>query len=358
MRLPCKNKPKVNDQWFTTLGQFFDGERQKLERVAVVASLEKQISEADLHGLVFSATDMLQLPIVKTSGMSDTERFTRDSNIMFMRDFSTINEEITLGADPEFILCDKDDPNVIKLLSSKHRIPYTSEGKMALAELAIGADYGLLELRPDHATTPTKLVKNIASMIGAFEGLQSNTDDDDEHHSELLAIKSIEAVEFNHKRQRLRELIDNPDEDFGVAYADKSSQPVMSMPSDVSLGVAETQLGSLCAYGKPVIKQGSDKILTAGGHLHFGGKRIKMLSLGQIMAVVRKFDKELLPIAASVETPAAELRQKYYGYPGEFRLKDYGFEYRTLSCAPFWPSNHKVLKEILKEAVKIIKSFR
>jgi hypothetical protein len=114
----------------------------------------------------------------------------------------------------------------------------------------------------------------------------------------------------------------------------------------------------LCAYGRPIIKQGSDSVLTAGGHLHFGGRYIRMLSIEQIMAIIRKFDERLAPIAASVETRAAKLRNKYYGYPGEFRLKEYGFEYRTISCAPFWLKNHKVLKKILEEAIKIIRSFR
>ena len=77
----------------------------------------------------------------------------------------------------------------------------------------------------------------------------------------------------------------------------------------------------------------------------------------QLKALVRKLDEKLIPIAAKVETKAAVMRQKYYGFPGEFRLKPYGFEYRVLSCAPFWKKNLGVLEEILKEAEDIITKF-
>jgi hypothetical protein len=99
-------------------------------------------------------------------------------------------------------------------------------------------------------------------------------------------------------------------------------------------------------------------VLTAGGHLHFGGQFIKLLSLKQLKALVRKLDKKLMPLAEAVETPAAKLRRQYYGFPGEFRLKDYGFEYRVLSCAPFWKKNHDTLFKILQEAEKLILNFR
>ena len=79
--------------------------------------------------------------------------------------------------------------------------------------------------------------------------------------------------------------------------------------------------------------------------------------MAQLKALVRKLDKNVLPLAAKVETEAAKLRSQYYGFPGEFRLKPYGFEYRVLSCAPFWKKNIKALREILKEAHHIITEF-
>lgn len=343
---------------FKTINKFLKDKRKELNRSEIIKVVKKQIEETDLHGLVPTVISMLQLQPIRPESASDTERFIRESNIPFMRDFSGIEKEITIGADPEFILCDRNDPDTIKLLSSEHMLPNIKHGNMVLAELAIGADYGLLELRPKYACGSFHLVDTIKKMIDEFDSVQEEVAKDQETTIEALLIKEIEAVELDHKRQRMRKLIDNPDADFGIGLGDKTAQPALAMPSDVSLGIAETRLGSLCAYGKPVIKQGSNSILTAGGHLHFGGKHIKMLSLNQIMAVIRKFDEELMPIAASVETPAAELRRQYYGYPGEFRLKEYGFEYRTLSCAPFWLKNHKVLKQIIDTAVDIIKSFR
>lgn len=350
--------PRSKEKSFRTIGKFLEDKRKELNRPAILRTVKKQIEEADLHKLVPTAISMLQLSHHSSGSVSETERFISESNIPFMRDFSDIKDEITIGADPEFILCDKNNPDVIKLLSSEHSLAYVPCGKMTLAELAIGADYGLLELRPNHAYCPLDLVASIGKMIKEFDSVQECMDQDQTSDVEALSIKEVEAVELDHKRQRMRKLIDNPDMDFGGNLYTKYALPALSMPSDVSVGIAETRLGSLCAYGKPIIKQGNDSVLTAGGHLHFGGKRVRMLSLNQIMAVIRKFDEELLPIAASVETPAAELRRQYYGYPGEFRLKEYGFEYRTLSCAPFWSKNHKVLEKIIETAVGIIESFR
>ena len=161
-------------------------------------------------------------------------------------------------------------------------------------------------------------------------------------------------MEFNHKRKRIQEKIADQDVDFGGTGRDKMGGTSAASLGDASLAIAEYYGVSLTAYNKPVFVQMDYNLLTAGGHLHFGGKIVKMLSVPQLKALIRKFDKALIPMAAAVETPAADLRRKCYGLPGEFRLKDYGFEYRVLSCAPFWPKNSKALVKIIKKASELI----
>ena len=219
-----------------------------------------------------------------------------------------------------------------------------------MSSLSIGADYGLLELRPDHSKSHNRLAENVGTLIKAF----------DENNKDLeldVKIKEVEAVPFMHKIERMREVMEGGEEiDYGSNRSKMGGVSAASI-SDMALAGAEYYGVSLTAYDTPGFAVGTDKVLTAGGHLHFGGACVKMLSMPQLKALVRKLDERLLPIAQKVETESAKLRREYYGFPGEFRLKPYGFEYRVLSCAPFWKKNIKVLKEILAEADHIITKF-
>lgn len=63
------------------------------------------------------------------------------------------------------------------------------------------------------------------------------------------------------------------------------------------------------------------------------------------------------PLAIRVETEAGKLRRTAYGFPGEFRIKPYGFEYRSPSNAIFWEENLKVLRRVLETIVFITSTF-
>lgn len=325
-------------------------ERQKsCSRLVKIAKGIKEASETHkFKDLLFLTTEFRETK-TKPDYTPDTIKFLMQSNLFFMGE-DIDSDTISYGADPEFILCDTEDEDKIVLYSSKHGLPSSSNGEFSMSSLSIGADYGLLELRPNHSTKPGQLAKNVASLIDSF-------DENNEEWENNLKIKEAEAIPFMHKIERMREVMDEGEDlDYGGNRA-KMGGVTATSTNDIALAGAEYYGVSLTAYDTPGFAVGTDKVLTAGGHLHFGGACIKMLSMKQLKALVRKLDEKLIPIAAKVETKAAKLRREYYGFPGEFRLKPYGFEYRVLSCAPFWKKNLKVLKDILKEAENIITKF-
>jgi len=316
--------------------------------VEIAKNIKTALNEHKLQPLLFLITEFRETK-TKSSAIPDKIKFLMESNIFFMGQ-EISSDPITFGADPEFILCAASDENKIVLYSSKHSPPYSGKGQFAMSSLSIGADYGLLELRPNYSKVHKELAKNIKSLINSFDEENKNSEQD-------LKIKEVEAVPFMHKIERMREVMDDGNEiDYG-SNRNKMGGVTSASISDIALAGAEYYGVSLTAYDTPSFAVGTDKVLTAGGHLHFGGACIKILSMIQLKALVRKLDERLLPIAQKVETEAAEIRREYYGFPGEFRLKPYGFEYRVLSCAPFWKKNIKVLKEILEEANRIITTF-
>ena len=332
-----------------SLKKYLEGEKQKSCSCLgeIVKSIKSALKRHDFKELLFLTTEFREV-YTAIDVTSPEVSLPLDSNLFFMGKDICI-EATTYGADPEFIMCDKKDEDKIIMYSSKYSggVSRSHGGTYALSSLSIGADYGLLELRPEHSTTHEGLFINLESLVNTFEKI-NGTD---------IKIKESEAVPFMHKIQRMREIMEEGEEiDYGNNRAKEGGAQTSSV-SDIALAGAEYYGTSLTAYDIPSFAASTDKVLTAGGHLHFGGACIKMLSMIQLKALVRELDKNLLPIAEKVETEAAELRRKYYGFPGEFRLKPYGFEYRVLSCAPFWKKNLGVLKEILVEANRIITKF-
>jgi len=264
-------------------------------------------------------------------------QFLFDSNLLKMGNWLN-SPPITLGADPEFILCKSDDTDSIVLFSSKYTGDY-----FGISEAEVGADYGLLEFRPAPEKSAKKLADNIISLHDAFNK---------EFGGASIKILEKEAVAFNHKRKRVLQAMENEEDiNYGmnrgkdVAVWSGNGEDIMT---DVETGV------TLCAYDKPIFNQFNDKLFTAGGHIHIGGAFIKMLSFNQLKIFVRKLDKGVLPICNGVETEAGKLRRDVYGSPGEFRMKEYGIEYRSPSNAIFFRKNTKILLKVLKEVKEIL----
>jgi hypothetical protein len=288
-----------------------------------------------------------RLPHMKHLRDDSFIQFLFDSNLLRMRDWLT-SPSITLGADPEFILCAGNDPDNIILFSSAF-----TGGYFGVSEAEMGADYGLLEFRPEPSEKAEDFVDSIVELHDTF--IANYGPDPDEKGSEANpVILEKEAVKFDHKRKRVLQAMESGEE---INYGMNRGKDVAvwggggDIMTDVETGM------TLCAYDKPVFNQFNDKLFTAGGHIHVGGSLVKMLSPKQLVLFVRKLDKEVLPICNSVESEAGELRREVYGSLGEFRIKEYGIEYRSPSNAIFFKKNSKVLLKALKKVEKIISTM-
>lgn len=265
-------------------------------------------------------------------------KFLTESNLLRMT--KHINDPVlTLGADPEFILCKRDNEDEIVLFSSRYVTDY-----FGLSEAEMGADYGLMEFRPQPTRAVPVLTQEIKELHEMFVAYYPD-----------IKILEKEAIEYNHKRARIKESMEteveinyglNRGKDVGV-WAGGGEEMVIGMETGTSLS----------AYDKPSFNQFNDELFTAGGHIHFGGLYVMMLSFEQLKNFVIKLDKKILPICEKAETAAGKLRKSVYGSPGEFRMKDYGIEYRSPSNAIFWPKNKNLLSEVLDKAVDIVKTM-
>lgn len=263
-------------------------------------------------------------------------KFLMASNLLRMRD--DINSKpITLGADPEFILCERDNEDNIVLFSSEYTTDY-----FGVSDAEVGADYGLLEFRPEPGPKPAELVKDIMESHKTFG----------KEYPDCKILKK-EAIEYNHKRARILEALEGEKD---INYGMNRGKDVGAWASDNVVIGMETGT-TLSAYDRPSFGQFNDKLFTAGGHIHVGGLYIMLLSFEQLKLFIRKLDKRVLPLCNKVESKAGDLRRTVYGAPGEFRIKNYGIEYRSPSNAIFWEENADSLLVALSEAVKIAKKM-
>lgn len=264
--------------------------------------------------------------------------FLMKSNLLKMKE--RINDPaLTIGADPEFILCEKGNKDKIVLFSSR----FTTD-RFGLSEAEMGADYGLMELRPGYYEDAQSLVKALGDLHEQF--IESYSD---------FEILEKEAIEYNHKRARVKESMEEQEDiNYGL---NRGKDVGVWAPGGEEMVIGLETGTSLSAYDKPSFNIFNDELFTAGGHIHFGGSCIMMLSFEQLRAFVRKLDKEVLPMCEKVETEAGELRRSVYGARGEFRMKEYGIEYRSPSNAIFWPKNRKALSRALKKSVEIAKTM-
>jgi hypothetical protein len=90
----------------------------------------------------------------------------------------------------------------------------------------------------------------------------------------------------------------------------------------------------------------------AGGHIHIGLRKFTLPSIEQI---IRALDGVLgvigVSLAAGLDNPE---RRRTYGRAGEFRLPDYGIEYRVLSN--FWLT-HPAISMLVFELARVIIRF-
>lgn len=252
---------------------------------------------------------------------------------------------LTFGADPEFILCEKGKPENIVMFSSK----YTGN-KFGISEAEIGADYGLLEFRVQVGKNPKAIVDSVAQLHTEFG-----------NEFPLLELLKKEAIKYNHERARLKDelevILKGAEAPSYGGYHGKNCSVWSTNSVDTKLVLDDTVEISLSAYGKPEFKKYAPDILSAGGHIHLGGTFIKALSIPQLNEVIKQLDASVLPLCKTVETEAATLREVAYGSPGEYRLKEYGIEYRSPSNAIFFPENSQVLLQVLTIIESTVKGY-
>lgn len=308
----------------------------------LINKMKKLYKKGDLRELASG------LPHMKHLRTDPFIQFLFDSNLLRMRHWLT-SPLVTLGADPEFILCAGNDPDSIILFSSAYTGSY-----FGISEAEVGADYGLLEFRPEPDESAKDLVDSIVKLHDLFiTNYGPDADEKDSASNPIILEK--EAVVFDHKRKRVLQAMDDNEE---INYGMNRGKDVAVWSGDEGDIMTDVETGiTLCAYDKPVFNQFNDKLFTAGGHIHVGGALIKMLSFSQLKSFVRKLDEEVLPICNSVETEAGKLRRDVYGSLGEFRMKEYGIEYRSPSNAIFFRKNSKALLKVLEKTKKIISTM-
>lgn len=252
---------------------------------------------------------------------------------------------ITLGADPEFILAEKANPsNIVMFNSSLCR--YNSPFEVASAE--IGADYGLLEFRIPISKSANELTANVNKLHKDFE----------KGYEDLIILKT-EAIEYNHQLARIKNDIKTKLETgetplYGGYHGKETAVwSAGQMDGNEELVLDENSTATLCAYDKPEFKKYNPAILSAGGHIHIGGTFIKCLSISQLNVLVKKFDEIVLPIIETIATENGDLRKSVYGSKGEYRLKEYGIEWRTPSNMVFMHEHTKILTEVLELMVDL-----
>lgn len=264
-------------------------------------------------------------------------KFLMDSNLLKMGNW-VAEDPVTYGADPEFILCKKNCPEEIVLFSSEYTDNY-----FGISEAEVGADYGLLEFRVQPAKSVKIFLKNLNDIHNEFES---------RFKKDNITILEKEAIIYNHKKMRVLEsLYKGKDINYGMNRGKDVS--VWSGGNDSILSGIETGV-TLNAYDNIAFNKFNDELLTAGGHIHIGGSMIKILSMAQLKQFIMKLDDTILPVCSSLETEAGILRRTVYGSPGEFRIKEYGIEYRSPSNVLFLKKNLKKLSDILYKVENIL----
>lgn len=255
---------------------------------------------------------------------------------VFDRAHSDFLRDVTIGADPEFIL--QDENGDVVLFSSEH-----AHGNIVMSEATLGADYGLMEFRLPATLTPEELLENLDDYHDTAYDLYEN----------VGSIMKAEAVLFDHKLARTRELMNDEKRDFGM-----NVRKNFAVEAEINIDDESSYFDiSISAFGEPLFKPKRTDILSAGGHLHIGGTFVKMFNLQQAKAYIRRVDLRVRAICNKIETPAAELRREVYGCPGEFRIKTYGLEYRTPSNVLFWPENDAYLFEVYNIMIEEARTF-
>lgn len=213
-------------------------------------------------------------------------------------------KQITIGADPELFFHNNEEfiPACDYINGSKSQPFFIDEKGSAVLNDNVMAEFNIIP-----AKTSDEFVANINHVLSYFEHVCSSNN-----------IKYVITPSASFSRQ----LMD--------AYKERFME----------FGCEPDE----CIYGEEPQVTLNSNIRMAGGHVHLGYDTEKYPNIER--RIVETLDY-LLSIPFVI-LDNDNLRRKFYGKAGRFRLKNYGLEYRSLSN--YWLSSEHMMKFVFEQA--------
>lgn len=232
--------------------------------------------------------------------------------------------KVTVGADPEFFLYDK---NTGEYVSAHDMIPGTKEAPHPVPKGAIQVDGTAVEFNIDPAHSEDEFVDNVKTVIG--------------HLRSVIPAK----YEFAY----------TPAVMFNRPYFEKLPRKA------VELGCNPDWSGYTFQHN-PIPDDHGIPMRTGSGHVHVGWEvdgvpfSIEEMTQAHILncgRLARNLDVTLG--LAARDWDRDNKRRQLYGKAGAFRPKPYGMEYRTLSNA--WLRDERLMRRVYRGAVDGVKDY-
>lgn len=224
-------------------------------------------------------------------------------------------EGITIGADPELFIRDK---NTGEFICPDGLIPGTKEEPYKVDGGAVQQDGFAAEFNIDPCSTYSDFSYNIKKVRGQLQKMLPK-------HLELVAVPTAE---------------------FSQAEWDRASDVTKMLGCSPDYNAWNLNVN-------PTPKA-EDRVRCAGGHLHFGWTEDADISdaayFKAAVDLVRQLDWWLG--GWSVSQDLDKLRRAMYGKAGSMRFKPYGVEYRTLSN--FWLRNPAQIQAVWNRVCRAI----
>lgn len=227
--------------------------------------------------------------------------------------------DITLGSDPEIFLTEKATG---KPWGARDCSTGTKEKPEPLPLGALQVDGMALEFNITPASTLEEWIKNHDAVVSVLE---------ERAEREGLQVCDANFLDF---KDYIREA--------------KATEEELEFGCDPDLNAGTGKENEM-----PDNDDGDITYRTTGGHIHVGFSDWANSS-GDSLETARSLVKvlDLVLGTYSVINDDGNERKKLYGKAGAFRLKPYGFEYRTLSN--FWVFNEEHMKYMFTTVTKIM----
>lgn len=223
---------------------------------------------------------------------------------------NTLIKGLTIGADPEMFLYSETEEKFVPVCglvggTKKEPIPVTKEGH------SLQEDNVMVEYTIPPCATRREFIDNIMFM--------RNYIDDTILKPKGLVSKCIASATFNAE----------------------------DLKSDQALEFGCQPDFNAYTYEPNVVNRENILLRTSGGHIHIGYDKPSFI---KSIEIVKALDLYLGLPSLMLDTDTE--RRKMYGKAGDYRLKEYGVEYRTLSG--YFLLNDDLLKWVYENTMKAI----